>query len=85
MSDARLALIGFLFHAPGLWFIGKVRLGEAVARENRIALGWTAVATVITGVTLRSGWAAVVAWTVGHFVWSTLLARAALDGRLERN
>lgn len=84
MSDRQLALIGFLFHAPGLWYIGKVRLGPEVARENRVALLWTAVATVVVGAVTRSGWWALGAWTVGHFIWSGCLARAALKGRLIR-
>lgn len=84
MSDRQLAVIGFLFHAPGLWYIGKVRLGPAVARENRAALLWTAVATAIVAVMTRSGGWALGAWTIGHFIWSGLLARAALKGRLIR-
>lgn len=84
MSDRRLACLGFWLHAPGLWVIGQVKLGTDVARENRVALFWTAVATIIAAVVSQSGWIAVITWTVGHFIWSGLLARAALAGRLQR-
>lgn len=79
----RLAVIGFMGHAPGLKLLGQCRFSPALTRRNLWALGATLAAMAIAYASAPQGggwlWLAV-AWLVGHFAWSAALARAILSG-----
>lgn len=69
----RLALIGFLGHAPGLWLVAGHRLDGATARLN-VAAALATLAAMAGGYALHRGLGLFIAWVVGHFIWSTVLA-----------
>jgi len=74
----RLALVAFLGHAPGLWLFAGYRLTTPFHRYNVAALMMTAaVSAALAAFSLRG---ALIAWMVGHFAWSTLLAWGVARG-----
>ena len=79
MQERSAAIVGFLFHAPGLRLAGK-RLPPALLRANAVALAMTVVAIAAAS---PFGWRVMLgAWVAGHFAWSAYLARAVLRGAL---
>ena len=62
-----------LFHAPGLRLFARRRLTPLAFKLNLVALVATAVVMLLGG--LERGWVGVlVAWAVGHTLWSITLA-----------
>lgn len=92
-SKGQLALVGFLGHAPGLRLVARARFAPGFAPRNLVALALTLAAMVVAGVGAPPGSAAawvLVAWLIGHFAWSLILAgwilaggalQATVDGR----
>ena len=69
----RLALIGFVGHAPGLWLFARHELGPVTRRWNKVAGGLTLLAMAAGAA--AHGWVGLGAtWLVGHFAWSLVLA-----------
>jgi hypothetical protein len=62
-----------LFHAPGLRLFAKRRLTPLALKLNLVAGGATLLAMAI-GFFERGALGAVVAWAVGHTLWSITLA-----------
>lgn len=83
-----LAIVGFLFHYPGVRVLGGRRLRPEWTTKNVVALGATFAAMAVIGlVAARSGHAGAGvfgAWCVGHFVWSGWLAWGIATGRALR-
>jgi hypothetical protein len=82
-TAARLALLAFVFHGPGVSVLGREPLGPTLLRDNVLALAAT-LAAVLAAVQLAP-LPAVRAWVwavfaVGHFGWGTYLA-ARVHGR----
>ncbi len=76
-SRGALALIAFVGHAPGLWWFARRRLGPRALRVNLVAVALTLLAMAVAhGFPGGDGpWGRVlVAWLVGHFSWSCVLA-----------
>ncbi len=73
-----LAVVAFIGHVFGLWLVGH-RLGPATTRANRWALAATVLA-MAAGEMLLGARGFLVGWIVGHFAWSSYLARAVLRG-----
>src|ERR1700678_851327 len=73
-----LAAVGFVGHVFGLWLVGH-RLGPATTRANRRALAATVLA-MAAGDVLCGARGVFVGWLIGHFAWSSYLARAVLHG-----
>ncbi|MBS2028863.1 MAG: hypothetical protein JST54_13255 [Deltaproteobacteria bacterium] len=73
MTRQRLAIVGFLGHAPGLWLIARFKLDPVTARLN-VAAALATVAAIVGAGFHAGGWAAFLAWVGGHFAWSGVLA-----------
>ena len=82
-SRPRLAILGFLGHAPGLKIVAGVRFNGGFVRTNLIAVGLTLAAMGGAGILAPPGarglWVFVV-WLALHFVWSTILSTWILRG-----
>jgi hypothetical protein len=73
-----LAAVAFVAHVFGLWLLGY-RLGPAQTSANRWAIASTVAAMGAASLVVGAR-AVIVAWLVGHFLWSAYLARAVLRG-----
>jgi hypothetical protein len=80
IAPARLVLVAFLFHAPGLWLLGAPALGRRTRRENLAAVLATIIAMALAGALTRAVWPVVVAWAVGHAAWGARLAARVRRG-----
>jgi hypothetical protein len=78
---APLALVGFLFHAPGLKLLARARLSPLTVKLNVIAAALTLAAMAEAWLSGRS---VLVGWLIGHFAWSATLAMLALRGQVTR-
>jgi hypothetical protein len=78
---ASLALVGFLFHAPGLKLLARARLSPHAVKLNVAAAALTLAAMAYAWLSGRSVF---LAWLIGHFAWSTVLAALALRGQVTR-
>jgi len=72
MTRGRLALVGFLGHAPGLWIFARHKLDPVTARLN-VAAALATVVAVVVALVCEGGFAAFLAWLGGHFAWSAVL------------
>jgi hypothetical protein len=77
--EARLALIGFLFHGPGVRVLGGRSMDARTWRLNLGALACTGAA-MVAGLVASGPWGLFWAWFIGHMAWGSLLARALLRG-----
>jgi hypothetical protein len=68
-----MAALAFLGHGPGLWLIGRYRLGPKTLKANGFAWLLT-FAGMGVGYASAGLWALVAAWMVGHVVWGTTLS-----------
>jgi len=75
-----VACIGFLGHAPGIKLLTTVRFSTAFIRINTVAIGLTLAAMGLTYYATASGLQLAVAWLIGHFIWSAILAGWLLTG-----
>jgi hypothetical protein len=78
-----LALIAFLGHVPGLKLFARCRFTPALVRVNVVAVVLTLVAMAAAWLAAEGGqrgWWTLVAWLVGHFLWSTIFAAWILLG-----
>ncbi|MGB1015280.1 MAG: hypothetical protein ACPG4T_14185 [Nannocystaceae bacterium] len=75
-----VACIGFLGHAPGIKLLTTVRFSTAFIRINTVAIALTLIAMGLTYYTTTSGQQLAVAWVIGHFIWSAILACWVLTG-----
>jgi hypothetical protein len=73
--EARLALIGFMFHGPGVRVLGGRSMD---ARTWRLHLG--ALAAMGAGLVASGPWGLFWAWFIGHMAWGSFFARALLRG-----
>lgn len=78
-----LAVIAFLGHVPGLKLFARCRFTPSLVRVNVVAVVLTllamAAAWLAAGDGQRAGWT-LVAWLVGHFLWSTIFAAWIVRG-----
>jgi hypothetical protein len=82
-SRAVLAVVGFVGHTPGLKLLARCRFTTRLVRINIAAVLLTLVAMVgAYGLADdgERGWSLLVAWLVGHFLWSGILATWILLG-----
>ncbi len=79
-SRTTLAILGFLGHAPLLKSIVKTRFSPRFVSINLLAVALTLIAMALAYAKYSSGLAILVAWLVGHFAWSTILAIWAYVG-----
>lgn len=87
-SRPRVAAIAFLGHVPGLKLLTDCRLTPALVRVNVVAVVLTLVAMGVAWSVAAEGergWATLVAWLVGHFLWSTIFAGWILLGGAVRS
>ena len=69
-----LLMVGFMFHAPGLWLFFRRTVPAAARREN---LAWVIVTMIAMAATawFSGDWTLVVIiWLAGHFSWGARLA-----------
>jgi hypothetical protein len=76
----RLALLGALFHVPGLKLFARTRLSPLLVKLNLVAAVLTVAAM---GGAWVSGRSVLVAWLVGHLAWSSTLAVLTLRGHVQ--
>ena len=69
-----LLIVGFAFHAPGLWlFFG--RTVPVDARRENLAAVLVTLTSIVTAAWLADDWMwVVIVWLVGHFSWGARLA-----------
>ncbi|MCA9659443.1 MAG: hypothetical protein KC486_13940 [Myxococcales bacterium] len=82
-SPRRLALLGFLGHAPGLRLLGRVRFRPRFVRTNLVAVGLTLAAMVVAGIAAPAGAGGrfvLLTWLVLHFAWSAIVSAWILGG-----
>ncbi|MEZ4385139.1 MAG: hypothetical protein R3A79_27665 [Nannocystaceae bacterium] len=82
-SRRRLALLGFVGHAPALRLVGGVRFTPRFVRTNLIAVGLTLAAMASAGLLApdgAGGRAVLVTWLALHFVWSAIVSAWILGG-----
>ena len=77
--DTRLAILGFVFHGPGVRVLGGRTLNARIWRINLWALAATGAA-MIGGFAAGGPWGLFWGWFVGHFAWGTYFARALYRG-----
>jgi hypothetical protein len=77
---ARLALLGFVFHAPGLKLFARTRFSALLVKLNLVGAVLTVAAM---GWAWMSGRSVLVAWLVGHLAWSCTLATLTLRGHVQ--
>jgi hypothetical protein len=80
-STPRLALVAIAFHAPGLRLFARYRVNRSTLIANLVAVGITLAAMVWAGWRYRTPASVVVAWLIGHVVWSACLAALVITGR----
>ena len=71
------------FHAPGLWWWYRRRLGPRTRQHNVVAIGLTVAAMVLAGLVTRDAVVVAATWALGHLAWGAWLAvrvRRDLDG-----
>lgn len=79
----RLAILAFCGHAPGVWILSGARLTPALTRVNLVALALTIAAMIAAALLAAEGEGGrdlVIAWLVGHFLWSAVFAAWILRG-----
>jgi len=75
-----VACIGFLGHAPGIKLFTQVRFSTTFVRINAVAIGITLGTMGLTYYATASAQQVAIAWLVGHFLWSAILASWVLTG-----
>lgn len=78
------ALVGFIGHAPGLKLLVPCTFSSRLVGANVIAVVATVAAMLIAWFVAPEGsgwWWLFIAWVVGHFCWSSVLATWILLGR----
>jgi hypothetical protein len=78
-SPARLAVIGALFHAPGLKLFARAQLSPLTVVLNAFAAALTVGAMAWAW---TSGHSVVLAWLCGHLGWSCTVAVLAMRGHV---
>jgi hypothetical protein len=82
-SRAVLAIVGFVGHTPGLKLFVRCRFTPRLVRVNVIAVVLTLAAMAGAFALADPGeraWSVALAWLVGHFIWSGILALWILLG-----
>ena len=67
-------MVGFAFHAPGLWLFFGRTVPVAARRENLAAVLVTLILMAITAWFSGHWMWVVVVWLAGHFSWGARLA-----------
>ena len=87
-TSARLALLAFLGHAPGLKIFARVRFSRRFVWINTIAIALTLGAMAGAGVLAppgAGGWWITVTWGLLHLLWSVIISAWILAGESWRS